>query len=400
MNFQLLLVAGRRYLSRAVKPAVKIPNERQKASPTNFNKNFPQHRRVKAWERDGEDKDTWFRRKYAHVHTKDKNRQDPFGKREAHERKVRKEQENLREQHREHKSKFQRNPTTLALKRNPLMEYVYGINSVTAALQVNKRDYFSRLLHYSPLPETLKALAKDRGTKIEEVDKHRLNLLTNYGVHNNVVLETKPLQPIEISHLGACDDETKNLQYSEVYFDEQLPRTMPFVTKSGKHFPLGLYLDEVVDPHNVGAIARTAYFLGVDFLVMSRRNCAPLSPVANKTSSGAIELLPIFVTDKPLEFFSKSQQEGAWSFVTSGLVKDSKYTRDKKLSVEDLHGMLQELPVMLVVGNEGTGVRTNLQMRSDFLVEIPAGRGELGTGGVDSLNVSVATAILLNALLN
>lgn len=62
--------------------------------------------------------------------------------------------------------------------------------------------------------------------------------------------------------------------------------------------------------------------------------------------------------------------------------------------------MLKELPVILVVGNEGEGVRTNLQMRSDFLVEIPQGRGAAGTRSVDSLNVSVATAILLNSILN
>lgn len=106
---------------------------------------------------------------------------------------------------------------------------------------------------------------------------------------------------------------------------------------------------------------------------MSRRNCSPLTPVVSKTSSGALELLPIFYADKPLEFFTKSQEMGGWTFITSHLANatSEKYTVGKTISMHDLNGLCNELPVVLVVGNESQGVRTNLKMRSDFFVEIP-----------------------------
>lgn len=382
----------RRCLANSVKPAVKVPNDsNQRSKPSNIDRNLPRDRRVKAWERAGEDKDSWFRRKYAHVHAR-------ASKREAYESRVKEDVQKSRNSHERHKSKFGNRSFSAALAPNPLLEYVHGTNSVLAALQAEKREFYSRILYHSTLPEKIHALAKKKGVTMEVVDKHRLNLLTNYAVHNNVVLETKPLQLPEIQQLGPCEVEEQKFSYSECFFDDTTTRQSTFLQKENKNFPLGLYLDEITDPHNMGAIIRSAYFLGVDFMVISRRNCAPLSPVVSKTSSGATELLPIFTVDRPLDFFTKSQAEG-WTFVTAGVTKENKFTKDKKLAVGDLQGMLQELPVVLVVGNEGEGVRTNLQMRSDFLVEIPQGRETSGTNSVDSLNVSVATGILLSSLL-
>ncbi|KAM3163647.1 rRNA methyltransferase [Lachancea thermotolerans] len=383
----------RRSLAQAIRPAVKVPNaSHQGSGPSNIDKNLPHERRTKAWEKAGEDKDSWFRRKYAHVHAKagNPNRQKGRAKQNVEEASV---------QHDQHKSKFRNRSVTGSLRPNPLMEYVHGTNSVLSVLQADKRDYYSRILYHASVTDEIRSLAKKRGAQLEMTDKHRLNILTNYAVHNNVVLETKPLQLPEISQVGSCDPEGSTFAYDELFFDEASERRTSFIQKENKKFPLGLYLDEVSDPHNMGAIIRSAYFLGVDFMIMSRRNCAPLSPTVSKTSSGATELLPIFTVDKPLDFFSKSQKEG-WTFVSAGVSKQNKFAKNKKIEAQDLHGMLKELPVILVVGNEGEGVRTNLQMRSDFLVEIPQGRGAAGTRSVDSLNVSVATAILLNSILN
>lgn len=404
MNSQPCSIVWRRFLTSKVKPAVRIPNENLKANkPTNFTKNFPLNKKTKAWERAGEDKESWFKRKYAHVHAKQKSQPqvDLYGKKEAHYSRLKQDILSSKRQQEEHKSKYSRKSVTLGLRPNPLMEYIYGTNSVIAALNSDRREYFTRILYYNTLPPILHSLAKKHGLKLEEVDKHRLNLITDYGVHNNIVLETKPLQPSEITSLNMCDPETGIFHYSELDFDQNVTKTMKYLSNEKKKFPLGIYLDEVVDPHNIGAITRSAYFLGADFMVMSRKNCAPLSPVVSKTSSGAMELMPIFTTDKPLNFFTKSQEEGGWTFVTSSLTsKNSKHGNNKVLELKDLNGMVNELPVILVAGNEGNGVRTNLQMRSDFFVEIPFGRSAEESGVVDSLNVSVATALLLNSLLN
>ncbi|CAR28737.1 ZYRO0F10868p [Zygosaccharomyces rouxii] len=375
-------------------------------SGVKVDRNIPQLTRKKAWERAGEDKEAWFKRKYAHVHAKQKQQQeprDPFGKRKAHELRLKENQRRMEQERTTHVHKFEKKNATQGLRPNPLMEYVYGTNSVLAALQGNKREYYSRLLHYGQLDPRLQKLAKSRNVELVETDKHRLNLMTNYAVHNNIILETKPLQPPEISHLQMVNPESGTIQYSELAFeDEKITQEMPYGVKNGKNFPLGIYLDEVVDPHNIGAIMRSAYFLGADFIVMSRKNCAPLSAAVSKTSSGAIELLPIFYVDKPLSFFSESQQGGGWTFVTAGLTdftqKDKKFNSGKILELNDLEGLCEQVPVVLVVGNEGSGVRTNLKMRSDFFVEIPFGRDD-EKGPVDSLNVSVATALLINYLL-
>lgn len=369
-------------------------------------RNIPQQSRKKAWERAGEDKESWFKRKYAHVHAKEKQREvqrDPFGKRKAHELKLKDKQRLTELERKNHVGRFTKKNATQGLRPNPLMEYVYGTNGVLAALQGNKREYFTRLFYYGSLDSKVQKLIKSQNVELVETDKHRLNLITNYAVHNNVVLETKPLQPSEISHLQMVNPELGTMQYSEFAFeDEKIPQEMNYGMKKGKSFPLGIYLDEVVDPHNIGAIMRSAYFLGADFIVMSRKNCAPLSPVVSKTSSGAIELLPIFYVDKPLSFFTESQQDGGWTFITAGLTdftsKDKKNNNGKMLELNDLQGLCEQMPVVLVVGNEGSGVRTNLKMRSDFFVEIPFGR-DGDKGPVDSLNVSVATALLINNLL-
>lgn len=375
---------------------------------TNLQKNIPQIRRQKAWEKAGEDKESWFKRKYAHVHAKTKNevRKDPYEKRKAHNERLETIERRNQSQRQEHERKFEKRSAIQGLKVNPLMEYVYGVNGVLAALQAGKREYYTRLLHHGVLPTGIARLAEEKEIEIVETDKHRLNLMTNYAVHNNVVLETKPLQPIEISHLQLCNPESGIFGYSEMVLENEFnQREFKYSVNEDKRFPLGVYLDEVVDPHNIGALIRSAYFLGADFIVMSRKNCAPLSPVVSKTSSGAVELMPIFHVDKPLTFFSKSQEDGGWTFITSCLTKSdlnfNKYTRGKTLEMSDLNGMCKELPVMLVVGNEGSGVRTNIKMRSDFFVEIPFGREtDLAEGSpVDSLNVSVATALLLSSLL-
>lgn len=363
--------------------------------------------REKAWEKAGEDKEAWFKRKYAHVHAKEKvlEKQDPFGKKKAHMEKLNRIQNDMKSDQKEHKSRFVKRSATQGLQVNPLLEYVCGTNAVLAALLGNKREYFTRLLYFGTLPPEIQKLAKEKTIRTEPTDKHRLNLLTNYSVHNNVALETKPLQPTEISHLQLCNPESAEFHFSELLFEGELKaRQSSYISNAQKKFPLGVYLDEVMDPHNIGAIIRSAYFLGADFIVMSRKNCAPLSPTVSKTSSGALELMPIYYVDRPLSFFSKSQEEGGWMFVTSCLTsanaKDQKYMGGKTLSLDDLRGMCNKLPVVLVVGNECNGVRTNLRMRSDFFVEIPYGRAtDEITSPVDSLNVSVATALLLNSLL-
>ncbi|CAL9731209.1 rRNA methyltransferase 1, mitochondrial [Monosporozyma unispora] len=401
-NYVIPLLLIKRYASSS--------SYAKKPSPS-FDKTFNGvvNRRTKAWEKDGSmDKDTWFKKKYAHIHIKQKQK-------DAHLQQVKDSYHTQKLERLSHKQKYNTTKQTL-LKHNSssFLEHIYGTNCVIAALLNKNRTQFYRLLYSSEsvLKENdqLSQLIEERKIRTVLTTKHDLNLLTRNGVHNGIVLESKPLDPVEITHLGPVNIEVSTFQINKFQSEFDSHDEIPVLKQdyllkndTNKLYPLGVYLDEVSDAHNLGAILRTCFYLGVDFIVISRKNCAQLSPVVNKCSSGAMEYIPIYMVDKPLTFFDKSQEQGQWIFITSHIDKNANNTRRHtvpKLSPADMSSILEHNPVMLVVGNEGAGVRTNLQMKSDFTVQIPYGGPEGLQGSIDSLNVSVATAILLSNLLS
>ncbi|CCK68017.1 Mrm1p KNAG_0A03300 [Huiozyma naganishii CBS 8797] len=388
------------YLRRAFSTSFRdLQHRATRKSRSSFDKSFDSvaKRKAKAWESSDLDKDTWFKKKYSHVHANRSPTVDRYGKKAAHLDKLAHLKEEGKERRLEHRSKFGKRHAYSGLAVNPLMEYVYGTNCVLAALHNPNRQYYSRLLystgHVNP---KIEEVIKEREIEIEctKTDKHELNLLTKNGAHNGVVLETKPIEPKDLSYLGVVHPENPTF---EVIEDAGLS-TVKYVDSGTKQFPLGVYLDEITDPHNLGAIIRSAYYLGADFLVVSQSNCAPLSPVVNKASSGAMEFMLVYSVDNPVEFAAKSQDVGGWTFVAGHLADPAKKGQydGKNIPMTELSTLPTRSPTILMVGNEGAGVRSALRTKSDFLVQIPTARPD---SPVDSLNVSVATALLLNHLL-
>ncbi|CDR38805.1 CYFA0S02e06062g1_1 [Cyberlindnera fabianii] len=386
-------------LAKAIKPAVR--STRHSKDVESMDKNIPFEKPQKAWERAGESKDDYFRSRFSHVHAKQKQN-DPAERRKSYEtiRKTRasnykRERYNDRQQH---KQKFARD-VYRGLTPNPLSEYVYGSSAVLAALKANKREIFNKLFIHNPkeMNSEIIKLATQLGVETNMVDsRSQLNQLTSNAIHNGYVLETKPLLPTPIFKLGTVSDGSYTID--EDNYGDVLEQTYTTTNKN----PLGIYLDGITDPHNIGAIIRSAYFLGADFIVMSEKNCAPLSPAVAKTSVGAMELIPIFTADKPLTFFDKSRANG-WTFVSAAVAdhhREDKIARSleqKSVEFEELSQLLESGPCMLVLGSEGDGIRTTLKVRSDFLVEIKPAAGVSSL--VDSLNVSVAGALLMQKLL-
>lgn len=380
---------------------------------TSFDKKFNGivNKKIKPWERDGfPDRETWFKKKYAHIHVKQKKKQ-------AHLEQLTKLHELKRQERLSHKQKYNKNLSITKKKdlisNSSLLEYIYGTNCVIAALMNKNRKTFYRLLYANESilknnPQ-LSKLIKQKNLKTVLANKHELAQLTKNAVHNGLVLEAKPLDPLEITHLGPVNTEDGTFQINKYQNEFDSPTSSSYMDilhckymqkqNCNKLYPLGVYLDEITDTHNLGAILRTSFYLGVDCIVISRKNCARLSPVVNKCSSGAMEYIPIYMVDKPLKFFDKSQREGQWIFITSCIEQNNKKAPIPILPLADMHGLLERGPVMLVVGNEGSGVRTNLQLKSDFAVQIPFSGSVESQSNIDSLNVSVATAILLSNLL-
>jgi 23S rRNA (guanosine2251-2'-O)-methyltransferase len=143
------------------------------------------------------------------------------------------------------------------------------------------------------------------------------------------------------------------------------------------HTPLVLVLDGVQDPHNLGACLRVADGVGADAVVSPRDRAAPLTAAARRAASGAAETMPLFQVINLSRTLESLKNAGLWLY---GAAQDA----PEELYAIDLTG-----PVAVVVGGEGSGLRRLTRERCDKLIRIPM------AGRVESLNVSVAAAVLL-----
>ena len=151
-----------------------------------------------------------------------------------------------------------------------------------------------------------------------------------------------------------------------------------------------LALDEVEDPQNFGALLRSSFFLGCHAVVTCAKNSAPLTPAVSKASAGALELMSVYSTENMMNWLDQCKENG-WQVVGTALSE----------SAIPFKELPRDKPTILVLGNEGHGIRTNILRRCDHLVTISksAPGSEMspvaGADGVDSLNVSVTGGILL-----
>ena len=153
-----------------------------------------------------------------------------------------------------------------------------------------------------------------------------------------------------------------------------------------------------LDPGNLGALLRTAFFFGVDAVAISNRNCAPFSPVTLKASAGASESLKILSVNQPEQFVDESQRNG-WRFHAAVAPGENTKVNKRRpyYSTSSLKCPAIQSPTVLMLGGEGEGLRSNLRKRADCLAGVEG--HNIGKGGVDSLNVSVAAGILCDAFL-
>ncbi len=142
--------------------------------------------------------------------------------------------------------------------------------------------------------------------------------------------------------------------------------------------PLIVALDEVQDPQNLGAIARTAEAVGATGLVIPERRSAEVTAAAAKASAGAVEHLAIAQVRNLADFLADAKQHGAWVYGAEGSGDARPYTEP------DYDGS-----VVLVMGAEGKGLRPRVRASCDVLVRLPL------RGRIESLNVSAAAAVLL-----
>ena len=138
-----------------------------------------------------------------------------------------------------------------------------------------------------------------------------------------------------------------------------------------------LVLDQVQDPHNLGACLRTADAVGAHGIIITKDNAAGITPTVCKVASGAAESVPVYQVTNLARALRWMKEQNIWIMGTAG---DAEQT---------LYGMKLDMPLAIVMGTEGTGMRHLTKQHCDFLVKIPM------AGQVESLNVSVAAGVMM-----
>lgn len=245
-------------------------------------------------------------------------------------------------------------------------DYLYGIFPIRMALREKKRKFYELLVQDGMDLSNKKDntgcheifdMVKSLNIPQRELTKHELNLLSDSRPHQGFVLKSSKL-------------EFENMK--------SLPPT--------DKFQCYLALDEVWDPQNFGALVRTCHFLGVDGIIVCLKNSAPASPTVSKASSGALESTNIYSTSNMVKFLDESVKNG-WQVVGTAL----------EGNVIKLNDLPLDKPTIVVLGNEGHGIRTNVLMKCTQLVRI--GDAVTKSSDVDSLNVSVTGGIILHHVL-
>ncbi|WPH01484.1 Hypothetical protein R9X50_00433000 [Acrodontium crateriforme] len=305
--------------------------------------------------------------------------------------------------------------------------FLYGANPVLAALRGKQRKAYSLLLtsraSNNPTIREILDHAKTLGIKVnEDASPRLLDKMTTAGTesgeprpHNGVVLEASKLPAPPVLALSVPNKETRRVQLT---LDSQSPEERSINgDRSSLRFPshrqpFVLFVDGITDPGNLGNIIRTAHFYGVDAVAVATNTCAPLtSAVLAKASAGACEAVPIMSLPKPANFIFDSRKAG-WQIYAAAPAPTSPATNSRsradpnaaqKLTTASLQKEkpLVEQPCILMLGAEGEGLRSNLTVKADYFLSIEQGLRESRSVdvGVESLNVSVAAGVLIEALM-
>jgi 23S rRNA (guanosine2251-2'-O)-methyltransferase len=232
-------------------------------------------------------------------------------------------------------------------------QVVYGIHAVQSALQHHPENVLGLQVYSQRRDKRLEeilALARKAGIAVENVSKQTLEKQAGGGRHQGVIAR------VRISH--------KTVDLGELLESLTGPALL-------------LVLDGVQDPHNLGACLRTADAVGVDAVIVPKDKSASLTAVARKAACGAAETVSYIEVTNLSRALEQLQQAGIWITGADGEAESSLYDMD-------FTG-----PTAIVLGAEGKGLRRLTREHCDYLAHIPM------RGNVESLNVSVATAVCL-----
>ena len=227
--------------------------------------------------------------------------------------------------------------------RNPIIEALKN-NRPIEKIMVNKASKEGSI-------KKILAMAKENKVIIQEVDRHKLDEMSESHAHQGVIAITSDYR----------------------YYD--LDEILDIPKEKGED-PFFIILDGITDPHNLGSIIRTADAVGAHAVIIPKRRSVQITPIVAKASAGAVEYLPVCKVTNIVNTIKTLKENGLW------------------IAAVDMDGQTfyqQNLggPLGLVVGSEGEGISRLVKQNCDFTVSMPM------SGNVTSLNASVAGGILL-----
>ena len=231
-------------------------------------------------------------------------------------------------------------------------QVIEGRNAVLEAFRAGRtidKLYVQEALNDGPIMSILREAAK-HDTIVTRVKKERLDQLSQTGRHQGVLAQAAAFE------------------YADV--DDILDRA-----RAAGEAPFIFILDNIEDPHNLGAIIRTANLAGAHGVIIPKRRAAGLTATAVKASAGAVNYTPVAKVTNIGATIDQLKKEGMW-FVCADMGGETMYRLN-------LTG-----PIGLVIGNEGDGVSRLVKEKCDFIASIPM------KGDIDSLNASVAAGVL------
>ena len=232
---------------------------------------------------------------------------------------------------------------------NKDINLIYGKNPVIEAINAKKALKVFLTANFND--QKILTLIKNNKIAVVSVSPNEMDKMANGGVHQGIAAELKPYQTVSLEEIIAKAKK--------------------------KEKKIIVMLDGIEDPHNLGAILRSADVFEASGIVLPKHNSVSLNATVAKTSAGAINYVPVAVVNNLNQAIKTLKEEGYWVVATDGSAQIS-YSSIK-----------YDFPVVVVIGSEGKGVSPLVLKNSDYIVKIPQ------YGHVNSLNASVAAGILL-----
>ena len=232
---------------------------------------------------------------------------------------------------------------------NKDINLIYGKNPVIEA--INARKALKVFLVHNFNDQKVINLIKDNKLPVVNISPSEMEKMCEGGVHQGLAAELKPYQTVSLEEI--------------------------IIKANKKNKKIIVMLDNINDPHNLGAILRSADVFEAAGIILPKHNSVSLNATVAKTSAGAINYVPVAVVNNLNQAIKTLKEEGYWVVSTDGS------------ATIDYSSIKYDFPVVVVIGSEGKGVSPLVLKNSDYIVKIPQ------FGHVNSLNASVAAGILL-----